>query len=200
MEEKQEFFRGQIYYVKFPDTGSYVESKTRPAVVISNDVHNKFSKTLIVVPITTKIKDYPTHVDIETPNGVYGQILCENITTVDKSWVVDYKDVLSEKQLKELDRTIILELQLGGKERFDYELQLKKVKEAKKAFELEVEKLKILQKKSNSNTKIEEKSFDKKAFIEEYRVSKNKTETAKKWGFSSLQVASTFYSRNKDKV
>lgn len=196
MEEAQKFFRGQIYYVEFYDMDSHVVKGTRPAVIVSNDVHNRFSGTLIVIPITTKVKDYPTHMDIETQNGVYGQILCENIMTVDKTQVGEYKDTLSEKQIEELDKTIALELQLGGKDKFDYMLQVKRVEEAKKAYERELAKLGMYE-----SAKVELKpKRDVEAFIREYAVSTNKTETAKKFGFSSLQAASEYYAKNKDRV
>ena len=196
MEEAQKFFRGQIYYVEFYDMDSHVVKGTRPAVIVSNDVHNRFSGTLIVIPITTKVKDYPTHMNIETPNGVYGQILCENIMTVDKTQVGEYKDTLSEKQIEELDKTIALELQLGGKDKFDYMLQVKRVEEAKKAYERELAKLGMYE-----SAKVELKpKRDVEDFIREYAVSTNKTETAKKFGFSSLQAASKYYAKNKDRV
>lgn len=201
MEKEQQIFRGQIYYVSFYDSDSHVVKGTRPAVVISNDVHNRFSGTVVVVPITTKRKDYPTHMDIELDSGIYGQILCEQIITVDKSWLGDYKDTLTEDMIKELDRTLCLELQIGGKDAFQYELQLRKVEEAKKNYERELAKLGMFPSEKKQETveikreKVE-KTLDRSSFIQEYAISKNKTETAKKYGFSSLQAASAYYRRH----
>ena len=138
---KELILRGQIYYVDFYDMDSHVIRGKRPAVIVSNDMHNKNSGTVIVVPITTTIKDYPTSIDIHLDSGIHGQINCADIMTVDKRQLVDYKDQIPDSLMQELDRTLSLELQIGGRESFSYILQQKKVERAKKAYEEELRKL-----------------------------------------------------------
>lgn len=203
MEKDRRILRGEIYYVSFYDSASHVVKGARPAVIISNDIHNRFSETVIVVPITTRRKDYPTHMDIETEKGIYGQIMCEQITTVDKDWIGDFKDTLTQEQMEELDRTIALELQLGGKDAFQYSLQVKKVEEAKKIYEKELQKLGMYSYVAKDEVKSEstedfstqpvESTPDRKMFVKEYETSTDKTATAKKYGFRTLSAASQYY-------
>lgn len=126
MEDTRNMHRGEVYYVTFYDFGNHIQKGYRPAVIISNDVHNRFSGTVVVAPISTKIKDYPTHVNIRLDSGIHGQILCEQIMTVDKKWVGDFEGRLSEGQIRELDRTLVFELQIGGKDVFDKEFKNRK--------------------------------------------------------------------------
>ena len=50
--------RGDIYWVTLdPTIGSKI-TKTRPAVIISNNINNQFSKRVIVAPITSKVKKF----------------------------------------------------------------------------------------------------------------------------------------------
>lgn len=55
----------------------------RPCVIVSPDSMNTQLETIIVVPLSTKKKDWPTRVDTEL-DGVEGQALCEQIRTVSK--------------------------------------------------------------------------------------------------------------------
>lgn len=70
----------------------------RPCVVVSPDSMNDQLETVIVVPLTTKSKDWPTRVQTQF-SGLMGQAMCEQIRTV------------SQKRLKEkIDRLNIAEI------------------------------------------------------------------------------------------
>ena len=69
-----------------PTLGSEV-NKTRPCVVISPDEMNRFITTVIVAPMTTKGRSYPTRVSCEFQDK-QGQIVLDQIRTVDKSRLV----------------------------------------------------------------------------------------------------------------
>ena len=69
-----------------PTRGSEI-SKTRPCVVISPDEMNRHIRTVIVAPMTTKGRRYPTRVDC-TFQGKDGQIVLDQIRTVDRSRLV----------------------------------------------------------------------------------------------------------------
>lgn len=69
-----------------PSQGSEIK-KTRPCVVISPDEMNRHIKTLIVAPMTSTIRDYPTHVPV-TFKGKEGRIVLSQIRTIDKTRVI----------------------------------------------------------------------------------------------------------------
>lgn len=63
--------RGEIYVVRVDPTEGVEISKTRPAVIIQNDIGNRFSDLTIAAPITSKYDAnlYPTEVLIKAPEG-----------------------------------------------------------------------------------------------------------------------------------
>ncbi len=68
-----------------PTVGSEIR-KTRPAVVVSPDEMNRHLHTVIIAPLTSATKSYPTRVDIQF-SGKKGQVALDQIRTVDKSRV-----------------------------------------------------------------------------------------------------------------
>jgi mRNA interferase MazF len=81
------FERFNIYLVNLdPTVGSEIQ-KTRPCVIISPNEMNKYIKTVIVAPMTTKSRAYPSRLPI-TFNGKTGQIILDQIKTVDKEQLV----------------------------------------------------------------------------------------------------------------
>ena len=76
--------RFDVYLVVLdPTVGSEIQ-KTRPCVVISPDEMNRHIATVIVAPMTTKGRLYPTRVAC-TFQGKEGQVVLDRIRTVDKS-------------------------------------------------------------------------------------------------------------------
>ncbi len=69
-----------------PTIGSEIQ-KTRPRVVISPDEMNRYIATVIVVPMTTKGKAYPTRVVCQF-QGKEGHIVLDQIRTIDKTRLV----------------------------------------------------------------------------------------------------------------
>jgi mRNA interferase MazF len=79
--------RFEVYLVNLdPTIGSEIQ-KTRPCLIISPDEMNDHIATVIVAPMTTKGRDYPTRVNCQF-EGKDGQIVLDQIQTVDKSWLV----------------------------------------------------------------------------------------------------------------
>lgn len=66
-----------------PTIGSEIK-KTRPCVIISPDEMNRHIRTVIVAPMTTKGRDYPTRVACKF-QGKQGQVVLDQIRTVDKA-------------------------------------------------------------------------------------------------------------------
>lgn len=53
------------------------------AVIISNNVFNKNTKMAIVCPISSNMKEFPTHYILEDTKKINGSVLCEHIRSID---------------------------------------------------------------------------------------------------------------------
>ncbi|HEX8844358.1 MAG TPA: type II toxin-antitoxin system PemK/MazF family toxin [Pyrinomonadaceae bacterium] len=79
--------RFDVYLVSLdPTIGSEIQ-KTRPCLVISPDEMNRFIRTVIVAPMTSKGGLYPTRVACKF-QGKRGQVVLDQIRTVDKTRLV----------------------------------------------------------------------------------------------------------------
>ncbi|MCK5879644.1 MAG: type II toxin-antitoxin system PemK/MazF family toxin [Holophagae bacterium] len=89
-----------------PTIGSEI-MKTRPCMVISPDEMNRHLNTVIVAPMTTAGKDYPTRVPC-TFRKKKGRIVLDQLRTIDKARIIkklgDIDDVTSEKTISTLQR------------------------------------------------------------------------------------------------
>jgi mRNA interferase MazF len=79
--------RFDVYLVNLdPTVGSEIR-KARPCLIISPDEMNRYIATVIVAPMTTKGRDYPTRVQC-TFKDKDGQVVLDQIRTIDKSRLV----------------------------------------------------------------------------------------------------------------
>jgi mRNA interferase MazF len=86
--------RFQVYLVNLdPTIGSEIK-KMRPCLIISPNEMNNHIATVIVAPMTSKGRDYPTRVDCQF-EGKDGQIVLDQIRTVDKSRLVKNLGMIS---------------------------------------------------------------------------------------------------------
>jgi mRNA interferase MazF len=76
--------RFDVYLVNLDPTIGHEIKKSRPCLVISPDEMNKYISTVIVAPMTTKGRNYPTRVSCLF-QGKEGHIVLDQIRTVDKS-------------------------------------------------------------------------------------------------------------------
>jgi len=81
-----------------PTIGSEIK-KTRPCVIISPNEINKFLKTIIVAPMTTNLKKYPTRIVVKH-NDKKGMIAIDQIRTIDKSRILKKFDRLSKSEIQ----------------------------------------------------------------------------------------------------
>jgi len=79
--------RFEVFLVTLDPTVGHEIKKTRPCAVISPNEMNHNIGTVIVAPMTTKGRRYPTRVDC-TFQGVEGQIVLDQLRTVDKERLV----------------------------------------------------------------------------------------------------------------
>jgi mRNA interferase MazF len=92
--------RFDVYLINLdPTVGSEIK-RTRPCLVISPDEMNHHIRTVIVAPMTSASKAYPTRVSCKFKNKK-GQIVLDQIRTIDKSRLVKKLGTLdSSTQLK----------------------------------------------------------------------------------------------------
>ena len=83
-----------------PTIGSEIK-KTRPFVVISPDEMNKYLRTVVIAPMITSSKDYPTRVEIKHDNKI-GWIVLDQIRTIDKQRIIKELGKLSRPEIKEI--------------------------------------------------------------------------------------------------
>ena len=75
--------------------------KTRPCVILSPDEMNKHLRTVVIAPMTTKSKKYPTRVEVKHDNKI-GWVVIDQIRTIDKSRIIKKLDRLSKPEIKEV--------------------------------------------------------------------------------------------------
>lgn len=81
-----------------PTIGSEIK-KTRPCVIVSPEEMNRNISTVIIAPMTTKGKMYPTRVDCQF-QGKDGQIILDQIRTIDKTRLVKKLGQISQDEQK----------------------------------------------------------------------------------------------------
>ena len=115
------FYRGDVYQVDLGQQCGSVESGIRPSIILQNNKGNRFAATLIVVPLTTEIKkiNLPVHVLLGKADGLPQQMmaLCEQITTVDRSQVLNCFGQLSSRSMAKVEEAIDISLALRSHSR-----------------------------------------------------------------------------------
>ena len=95
----------QIILVNLDPTIRSEIKKTRPCVVISPDEMNKYLRTIIIAPMTTNSKKYPTRVEVKHDNKT-GWIVLDQIRTIDKQRIIKELGRLSKPEIKEVKEII----------------------------------------------------------------------------------------------
>jgi mRNA interferase MazF len=105
--------RGEVWWIDFePSVGSEI-TKQRPAVIVSNDVSNKFLNRVQVVPLTSKKTDkvYPSEA-LVTLNGKQGKALADQLTTVSILRLSNLEGKISKADLNKVEKAIRIQLDL----------------------------------------------------------------------------------------
>jgi mRNA interferase MazF len=87
-----------------PTVGSEIK-KTRPCVIISPDEMNKYLQTIVIAPMTSQSKKYPTRIEVKHDNKT-GWITLDQIRTIDKQRIIKILDKLSDKELEKVKAII----------------------------------------------------------------------------------------------
>ncbi len=97
--------RFDVYLVNLDPTVGHEIQKTRLCLVISPDEMNRYISTVIVAPMTTKGRPYPTRV-ICRFQGKEGQVVLDQIRTIDKSRLIRRLGRLSKRAQVEVLGTL----------------------------------------------------------------------------------------------
>lgn len=87
-----------------PTIGSEIK-KTRPCVIISPDEMNKYLQTVVIAPMTSSSRSYPTRVEVKY-NKTKGWIVLDQIRTVDRQRITKVFENLNEKEISKLKSVI----------------------------------------------------------------------------------------------
>ena len=91
-----EVSRFDVVLVSLDPTVGREIKKTRPCLVVSPDEMNHHISTVIVAPMTSKGRDYPTRVSCVF-KGTKGRIVLDQIRTVDRKRIIKKLGVISQK-------------------------------------------------------------------------------------------------------
>lgn len=110
-----EIRRGEIYYADLSPVVGSEQGGIRPVLIIQNDVGNKYSPTVIVSAITSKIDKakIPTHIELKAQD--YGLaknsvVLLEQIRTIDKRRLKEKIGILDEFKIKQINTALLISL------------------------------------------------------------------------------------------
>jgi len=101
--------RGEIYYADLSPVVGSEQGGYRPVVILQNNKGNKYSTTVIIAPISSKLtkNDLPTHVIIETDFlEKKSVILLEQIRTIDKKRIDEKLGSLSCMVMEKVNQAI----------------------------------------------------------------------------------------------
>jgi mRNA interferase MazF len=94
-----------VVLVNLDPTVGVEMKKTRPCVVLSPNEMNKFLQTIVIAPVTSSAKPYPTRIEI-THQTVSGWIVLDQIRTIDRVRVIKRLGTLSEKEIRKTKNII----------------------------------------------------------------------------------------------
>lgn len=113
--------RGEIYYADLDPISGSEQGGNRPVLILSNDLGNIHSSTVVVAAIThnRKKKTQFTHCVIRKECGLKCEsiVLAEQIRTVDKNRLTEFVGKLSEKSMRKINYAIMVSLGLMGTEK-----------------------------------------------------------------------------------
>lgn len=81
-----------------PKLGSEIQ-KTRPCVIVSPNEMNRYLNTIVIAPMTSSLKEYPTRIPLNH-DGKKGRIAIDQIRTVDKKRIIKVLGKLNKTETK----------------------------------------------------------------------------------------------------
>ena len=110
--------RGDLYYAELDPIVGSEQAGFRPVLVVSNNIGNRYSPVIVIVPITSRRmgrKRLPTHVEVRMPELLKNDstALTEQIRTVDKLRLKEYIGSLPDCLMKEVDQALAISIGIG---------------------------------------------------------------------------------------
>lgn len=108
--------RGDIFYAdlsRITHPRGSEQTGRRPVLIIQNDRGNQYAPTTIIAVMTSKQKkDLPTHVTLHGITGLdrTSTVCLEQIKTIDKSRLEEYKGNIGAKAMKKIDKALMVSL------------------------------------------------------------------------------------------
>ena len=107
--------RGELYYADLSPVLGSEQGGVRPVLILQNDVGNKYSPTVIVSAITSKLykAKLPTHITLDAENFGLSKdsiILLEQIRTIDKQRLKEKIGELTNKKMQEVNNALLISL------------------------------------------------------------------------------------------
>ena len=123
MKENWIYRRGDVYLANLDPYIGSEQGGTRPVVVVQNNVGNRYSPTVIVLAVTSRMNKarLPTHIEVPSPIGGLPRdsvILAEQVRTLDKQRLTERLGALPESVMAQVDRALLMSLGIGA--RTDY--------------------------------------------------------------------------------
>jgi mRNA interferase MazF len=75
--------QGDLVYLQFDPQSGHEQKGTRPALIVSNNTYNKFTRLAMVCPITNTDKNFPLHIKLDKRTNTTGVIMCEQVKALD---------------------------------------------------------------------------------------------------------------------
>jgi|SRR5665647_487060 len=95
----------EVYWISLDPAQASEMAKTRPCVVVSPNEMNQFLRTLVIIPITSTVKNYPWRVECIISNK-QGSIATDQIKVVDKARIGLKIGKLSKEEITALKEII----------------------------------------------------------------------------------------------
>ena len=109
-EFQEKIMKVDIFYADLGETRGSEQNGIRPVLVIQNNIGNKYSPTVIVTPLTSKVKKkgQPTHVVLNCECGLSekSMALLEQIRTLDRFRLRHYIGSIDEQTMRRIDAAI----------------------------------------------------------------------------------------------
>ena len=95
----------QVVLVNLDPTMGSEMKKKRPCVIISPNEMNKYLQTIVIAPMTSTSKPYPTRIQIRHTK-IKGWVVLDQVRTIDRVRIIKILDILTEKEIYSLKATI----------------------------------------------------------------------------------------------
>ena len=111
--------RGDIFYAELNPVIGSEQGGTRPVLIISNDTGNRYSPTVIVAAITSRVQTkakLPTHTEVNDFEGLdkNSVVLLEQIRTIDKQRLKQYMGMMPNSIMARVDKALAISISLKG--------------------------------------------------------------------------------------